>query len=215
MLIYFFEETMILNKYQNIKTTSCKEVYNLKSIKMKSYRKAVEELISETGITINGNQSFDIQVYNKKFYKRVLQNGSLGLGESYMEGWWDCEDLDVFFYKMFSHELENKIKNNWGVRSLVLKAKLMNLQSKSKALDAISHHYDIGNDLYEEMLDPLMMYSCAYWKDTNSLPEAQEQKLKLICEKLQLKPGQKVLDIGCGWGGVVLPIMLLKIIMSG
>lgn len=168
---------------------------------MNSYRKAIEELISETGITINGNQSFDIQVHNEDFYKRVLQNGSLGLGESYMEGWWDCEDLDVFFYKLFSHELEKKVKNNWGFMSLVLKAKLFNLQSKAKALNAISHHYDIGNNLYKKMLDPLMMYSCAYWKDATNLTEAQEQKLKLICEKLQLKPGQKVLDIGCGWGG--------------
>lgn len=168
---------------------------------MNSYKKAIEELISETGIRINGNKPFDIQVYNENFYKRVLKNGSLGLGESYMEGWWECEDLDVFFYKIFSQELENKVQKNWNFISLVLKAKLFNLQTKSKSLDAIAHHYDIGNNLYEKMLDPLMMYSCGYWEGVTNLAEAQEQKLKLICEKLKLKPGQRVLDIGCGWGG--------------
>lgn len=168
---------------------------------MNTYKQAIEKMISETGITLNGNKPWDIQIHNEEFYKRVLQNGSLGVGESYMEGLWDCDELDVFFYKIFSNEIEKKVRSNWGFMSLVLKAKLFNLQSKSKALNAISHHYDIGNNLYEKMLDPLMMYSCAYWQDANNLTEAQEQKLKLICEKLYLKPGQKVLDIGCGWGG--------------
>lgn len=168
---------------------------------MNTYKTTIKELIAETGITINGKESFDIQVHNPKFYKRVLSQGSLGLGESYMEGWWDCEDLDTFFHKIFTDEIEKKVQNNWQFISLVAKAKIFNLQTKSKALDSIAHHYDIGNKLYENMLDPLMMYSCGYWEGATNLDEAQEQKLKLICEKLQLKPGQKVLDIGCGWGG--------------
>lgn len=127
---------------------------------MNTYKTTIKELIAETGITINGKESFDIQVHNPKFYKRVLSQGSLGLGESYMEGWWDCEDLDTFFHKIFTDEIEKKVQNNWKFISLVAKAKIFNLQTKSKALDSIAHHYDIGNKLYENMLDPLMMYSC-------------------------------------------------------
>jgi len=168
---------------------------------MKKYKVAVEELISGTGITINGDKPYDLQVHDPRFYQRVLSQGSLGMGESYMEGWWDCEDLDTFFYKIFTNGIEKKVENNWKFLSLVIKAKIFNLQTKSKALQSIAHHYDIGNILYEKMLDPLMMYSCGYWEGASTLSEAQEQKLKLICEKLQLKPGQKVLDIGCGWGG--------------
>ncbi|MNQ21609.1 Cyclopropane-fatty-acyl-phospholipid synthase [compost metagenome] len=168
---------------------------------MNRYKVGVQELISETGITINGNKPYDIQVHNPRFYRRVLSQGSLGMGESYMEGWWDCEDLDTFFNKIFTKGIEKKIQNNWKFFWLVIKARFFNLQTKSKALQSIAHHYDIGNALYENMLDPLMMYSCGYWEGVSTLSEAQEQKLKLICEKLQLKPGQKVLDIGCGWGG--------------
>lgn len=168
---------------------------------MNRYKVAVQELISETGITINGNRPYDIQVHNPGFYQRVLSQGSLGLGESYMEGWWDCEDLDTFFNKIFTNGIEKKVQNNRKFFWLFIKAKFFNLQTKSKALQSIAHHYDIGNMLYESMLDPLMMYSCGYWEGASTLNEAQEQKLKLICEKLQLKPGQKVLDIGCGWGG--------------
>ncbi|WP_291097856.1 MULTISPECIES: cyclopropane fatty acyl phospholipid synthase [unclassified Flavobacterium] len=170
-------------------------------MKMNKYKAAVQELISETGITINGNKPYDIQVHNPKFYQRVLSQGSLGVGESYMEGWWDCEDLDTFFNKIFTNGIEKKLQNNWKFILLALKAKIFNLQTKSKALQSIAHHYDIGNLFYKNMLDPLMMYSCGYWEGASTLSEAQEQKLKLICEKLQLKPGQKILDIGCGWGG--------------
>lgn len=170
-------------------------------IKTNKYQVAIQKLISEAGITINGDKPYDIQVYDQRFYQRVLSQGSIGVGESYMEGWWDCKDLDTFLYKIFTNEIEKKIQNNWNYIFLTLKAKFLNLQTKSNSLQSISHHYDIGNELYEKMLDSLMMYSCGYWEGASNLDEAQEQKLKLICKKLHLKPGQKVLDIGCGWGG--------------
>lgn len=168
---------------------------------MKHAKSTIEALLLGTGVTINGPEPQDIMVHNPKFYARVLKDGTLGFGESYVEGWWDCKDLDVLFYKLFSKEIEKKLTTNWRLVFLIVKAKLFNLQSKSRAQKSISHHYDIGNKLYKEMLDPLMMYSCGYWKGASTLKEAQEQKLKLICEKLKLEPGQKVLDIGCGWGG--------------
>lgn len=166
------------------------------------YSKAgIESLLKGTDVTINGTEPHDISVHHSDFFNRVLKEGSLGFGESYVEGWWDCKELDVLFYKLFIGGIEKKIKINWQLVFLFVKAKFLNLQSRSRAQKAIAHHYDIGNSLYEKMLDPLMMYSCGYWKNASNLKQAQEQKLKLICEKLHLKPGQKVLDIGCGWGG--------------
>jgi cyclopropane-fatty-acyl-phospholipid synthase len=161
----------------------------------------IEGLLSGAGINIDGSAPCDIRVKNVKFYRRVLREGSVGLGESYMEGWWECDALDDFFCKLFLKHVENKFLGNLNYKLLLLKAKLFNLQTKSKSKAAIKSHYDIGNDLYSKMLDPLMMYSCGYWKEATTLTAAQEQKLKLVCDKLHLKPGQRVLDIGCGWGG--------------
>lgn len=169
---------------------------------MSHYKFIVEELIADTGISINGNQPQDIQVCHPNFYKRVLKEGSLGLGESYMEKWWEAEALDDFLFRLFKSGIEHKIKKNWRLLFLLTKARLFNFQTLEKAKKSVSHHYDIGNDLYEKMLDPLMQYSCGYWHKAKNLAQAQEQKLKLICEKLKLKPGQKLLDIGCGWGGL-------------
>ena len=164
-------------------------------------KEKIEVLLSGTGITIDGHEPCDIRIKNPNFYSRILRDGSIGLGESYMEGWWECDALDEFFCKLFSKQIEKGFSGSFNFKLQLLKAKLFNLQTKSKSLSAIVSHYDIDNDLYSKMLDPLMMYSCGYWKNAATLAEAQEQKLKLICEKLHLKPGQKVLDIGCGWGG--------------
>lgn len=83
----------------------------------------------------------------------------------------------------------------------IAKAHLSNLQTKPQAAHDVSSHYDIGNGLYEQMLDERMLYTCAYWEQAATLEEAQVNRMELICQKLQLAPGQRVLDIGCGWGG--------------
>jgi cyclopropane-fatty-acyl-phospholipid synthase len=168
---------------------------------MNSDKAAVDNLLSGTGIIIDGQEPWDLYIKNPMFYRRVLRDGSVGLGESYMENWWECKATDEFFCKLFSKQIEKGFPGNFNFKLQLLKTRLFNLQTKAKSRDAIASHYDIGNDLYKKMLDPLMMYSCAYWKDATTLKQAQEQKLRLICEKLHLKPGQKVLDIGCGWGG--------------
>lgn len=168
---------------------------------MSTDRLIIEKILSGAGITINGPAPYDIQIANPKFFSRVVRDGSIGLGESYMEGWWECQALDQFFFRLFSKQAEKEFSSRFLLKLHILRARLFNLQTKSKALKAVSSHYDIGNDLFSKMLDPLMMYSCAYWNEAGSLKEAQEQKLKLICEKLHLKAGQTVLDIGCGWGG--------------
>src|SRR5512137_1699599 len=162
--------------------------------------KKVELLMSLADVEIGGGRPWDIRVHDDRFYERVLAEGSLGLGESYMDGWWDCDRLDEFFYKILRIDLERKAKQRLRLVDL-LKAKLVNLQRPSRAFEIGKRHYDIGNDLYRCMLDTHLIYSCAYWKDASTLDEAQEAKLDLVCRKLDLQPGMRVLDIGCGWGG--------------
>lgn len=162
-------------------------------------KNTVSEILSLAGISINGSKPYDIQVKDERLYKRVLAEGSLGLGEAYMDGWWDCQNPDEFFTKIFKAQLEKKVRS-WKLLFPALKAKLFNLQSKSRAFHIGRAHYDIGNDLYKVMLDKRLTYTCGYWKDVKTLDKAQEAKLDLVCRKLNLKKGQSVLDIGCGWG---------------
>ena len=159
------------------------------------------ELLEGVDIEINGSRPWDLQVHNQDLYKSIFFNGSLGFGESYMKGWFDCDRLDLFFEKI----LRSGIYNEIGGLPLFfgkMKSKLRNLQSISRAFQVAEHHYDIGNDLFSLMLDKTMMYTCGYWtKDVSTLEESQLAKLDLVAKKLNLKAGMKILDIGCGWGG--------------
>lgn len=170
-------------------------------IRTNKSKKIIEDLLSYADVKINSSRPWDMQVYNKDLYRRVLKNGSLGLGESYMDGWWDAKELDAFSCKTLRAELDKKIPGGWTIVTGVLIQTILNSQRLSKSFEVGERHYDIGNDLYENMLDKRMVYSCGYWKNTSSLDEAQEAKLDLICRKLQIEEGMKVLDIGCGWGG--------------
>ena len=169
-------------------------------MKVDKPKDTLEKILSLAGIKINGNNSWDLRVHNEGFYQRVLAQGSLGLGESYMDGWWDCDKLDEFFYRVLRSQIESKVKQSRALLFEVLLAKVFNMQSKKRAFQIGEKHYDLGNELFQNMLDKRMVYSCAYWKDSHTLDEAQENKLDLICQKLGLQPGMRVLDIGCGWG---------------
>lgn len=164
-------------------------------------KRVIQELFSQADIRVDGTRPWDISVNNEAFYDRVLSDGSVGLGESYMDGWWDAANLDQFMYQLFRADVDNKLKITWSMRWYMLKAYLFNLQDKLGAKKVIDEHYQLGNDLYVQMLDPTMAYSCGYWKQATTLEEAQIAKYDLICKKLGFKPGMKVLDIGCGWGG--------------
>jgi len=159
----------------------------------------IRSLLLTAGVNANGQGDADIQVKNPDFYKRVLRDGTLGFGEAYMDGWWEVKKLDELCYKILGASLEDKVKSmNYLVH--YLEAILINTGKKSKAFEVGVKHYDLGNTLFQKMLDKRMAYSCGYWKEATTLDEAQEAKLDLICRKLNLKPGMKVLDIGCGWG---------------
>lgn len=165
-----------------------------------SFRRRVENLLHYADVTINGSRPWDLQVKHPDFFRRVLAKGSLGFGEAYMDGWWDSESPDQLLTRLIRAELDRKIKSLVVVYDAV-RAKLINRQKRRRAFVVGEKHYDIGNDLYMKMLDKRMIYSCGYWKNATTLDEAQEHKLELTCRKLHLKPGQRVLDIGCGWGG--------------
>lgn len=160
------------------------------------------DFLKHADIAVNGERPWDMRVHNDAVFKRVVREGSLGLGEAYMDGWWDCEALDQFFTRVLESHLETHFEWNRHVLLHAVLGKVVNMQSRKRAYQVGEHHYDIGNDLYEQMLDPTMMYSCGYWKHASTLTEAQQHKLDLICRKLHLKPGQTLLDIGCGWGGL-------------
>jgi cyclopropane-fatty-acyl-phospholipid synthase len=171
------------------------------STKMSSILKQkAQGILAEADVKIDGDRPWDIAVKNDGFYRRVLSGGSLGLGESYMDGWWDAKELDVFFYKVLRERLEKQVGSLFNKAIFGIANVVVNNQSKSRAFEVGEKHYDIGNDLYHAMLDKRMTYTCGYWDKAKTLDEAQEHKLDLICRKLNLQKGQRVLDIGCGWG---------------
>lgn len=163
----------------------------------------IRELANQAGITINGPNAWDMQVIDPRFYQKAVTGTSLAMGESYMAGWWKADRLDEFFERVFRAGLEHKVKVSWAARRLFMKSGLFNRQSAARAFIVGRRHYDIDNELYRLMLDSSMSYSCAYWKNAHTLEQAQHDKLDLICRKLGLKPGMTLLDIGCGWGGLV------------
>ncbi|WP_313274366.1 cyclopropane fatty acyl phospholipid synthase [Stenotrophomonas sp.] len=162
-------------------------------------QRRVQELLHEAGVQVDGDRPHDIQVHDPHFYTRVMAHGSLGLGESYMDGQWDAGSLDGLLVRLMQAHLDERV-HGWREVADALKARLFNLQAGSGSFDVGRRHYDLGNDLYEAMLGRRLVYSCGYWAQAQDLDAAQEAKLDLICRKLRLRPGQRVLDIGCGWG---------------
>jgi cyclopropane-fatty-acyl-phospholipid synthase len=163
----------------------------------KSY---ITNLLGTYDIALGGERPFDIVVHNDRLFDRVMLEGTLGLGEAYMDGWWDTPALDQAIHKLLVHNIKANMPVDVGLIWSVIRGKILNLQ-RLRVREVGEKHYDIGNDLYSAMLDKRMIYSCGYWRNADNLDAAQEAKLDLICRKAGLEPGMKILDIGSGWGG--------------
>ncbi len=169
------------------------------------YQSKIADLLAHADVKIVGEPSFgaepwDMLVHNDALFSRILGQGTLGLGEAYMDGWWDCERLDELFARVLAAELATKVET-WSDKAFFLLGHLRNRQIGKRLRATAADHYNTGNDLYQHMLDKKMIYTCGYWRDAENLDQAQEHKLELVARKLKLKPGMRVLDIGCGWGG--------------
>jgi len=171
---------------------------------LSGYLRGSEAIVRETlalaDIEIGGGGPIPLYVHDERFYDRVLTQGAFGFGESYMDGWWDCDRIDQLVYRILEEDLISRIPRDWRIAVSWLRAQLLNLQSAPRAAQVAHAHYDLGNDFFAAMLGRTMTYSCAYWPRASTLDEAQEHKLELVCRKLDLGPGDHVLDIGCGWG---------------
>jgi len=171
-------------------------------VEVTNARKVVEELLGLCGIEIDGHNPWDIQVHDEQFYLRVLRDQSLGLGESYMDGWWDCPRVDELICRILRERLDRKVQGSLKFLLPVVRAALTNRQSRRRAREVAERHYNIGNDLFLSFLDPHNQYSCAYFSNGDDLDQAQLNKMDLISKKLVLQPSDHVLDIGFGWGGL-------------
>lgn len=159
------------------------------------------KILDAAEIPLNGSVPYGIQVLNEKLWDRIVSQQHLGLAEAYMDGWWECDAIDEFVTKLLNIDVLSFLRPTPALYAHWIKSKFINRQTKSRAAINAKHHYNIGNELYSRMLDTEMVYSSAYWKSANNLESAQRDKLDLICRKLKLQSGMKILDIGSGWGG--------------
>jgi len=164
-------------------------------------RRTLEEILSPVGVAINGDAPWDVRVHDARFFERVLAEGTLGLGESYVDGWWDCDRLDELVCRAIRCNLDHHILD-WRNKLFLVLMRTRNLQTLTRAKHVAESHYDLGNHFFSQMLGPTMNYSCAYWRNAVDLDGAQEAKMDLVARKLQLRPGDRLLDIGCGWGSM-------------
>ena len=147
-----------------------------------------------------------VNIKDVQAYRRLLLGGSVGAGEAYMDGLWDSDDVTAVV-RVFARNLptldewENKFK--WLTMPINKVQHLARRNTKDQAKKNIEAHYDLGNKLYTRFLDPTMMYSSAIYPDPNAtLNDAQNYKLKAICDKLQLTEADHLIEIGTGWGGL-------------
>jgi cyclopropane-fatty-acyl-phospholipid synthase len=166
-------------------------------------RRAAETMrgiLGQAGIVVGGDAPWDIQVHDERLYARVLRDGTLGVGEAYMDGWWDCAAIDQMCERLTRARLDLVLRESWVLLASAIRSRIFNLQV-TRAFEVGKRHYDVGNELYRAMLGERMIYTCAYWKNTDSLDAAQEAKRDLVCRKIGARPGMRILDLGCGWGG--------------
>ena len=178
-----------------------------KMLKKLKYGKLEIVLSDGRNFVINGEKTYlsgRIEILNDEFFSRLIREGEDAFSESYLDGWWKSDDLisllNLIFknYEIFKYKLPGSSLIKYYERLV----HWLKSNNKFQAKKNIAYHYDLGNDFYQIWLDNSMTYSSAYFKNQNeSLETAQEKKYESICNSLCLKPGDNVLDIGCGWGG--------------
>ena len=183
---------------RNMATSTARQLFS--ALDERRAAEIIKQAMAGAGVVIDGPAPWDIRVNDPRMYQRVLRDGTLGVGEAFVEGWWDCDALDQMIDRVARADVPNQLGQSWVLLAQGLRARVFNLQAR-RAFEVGERHYDVGNDLYEAMLGPRMVYTCAYWKDADTLDAAQEAKLDLVCRKIGLRPGMRVLDLGCGWAG--------------
>ena len=158
------------------------------------------QLLASADIHLNGSRPWDIQIKYPQTLQRLLSLGGFALGESYMDGWWECQAIDLMVERAMRAGLQEKLATPraWW-ESFKVRMRPRDGVGQSRIVGRM--HYAVGNQVFQAMLDPYMAHSCAYWVEgAQTLEEAQIAKLEMVCRKLQLRPGMRVLDMGCGWG---------------
>lgn len=149
-----------------------------------------------------------LDIHDRSFFRRVVAGGEIGLGEAYMDGLWTTPDLVTLVRLMLANrEVLNGLPAwlSWAQRAVEQAAHWRRDNSRTGSRRNIHEHYDLGNAFFELFLDPNLMYSCAVYEHADdSLEAGQVNKLKQICDRLDLQPGDRVLEIGTGWGGFAL-----------
>ncbi|CDF34472.1 Cyclopropane-fatty-acyl-phospholipid synthase family [Chondrus crispus] len=166
--------------------------------------KWIQGLAHEAGVTFGGSDPWDVRVSDPRLYQRIARQGTLGFGEGFVDGQWECDAPDELICRLLRAGTDSRMSVLFRAYLTARKVRdrLLNRQAKSRAFQVGEQHYDAGNDIFAAMLDDTMTYSCGYWRTASDLQQAQLDKFDLICRKLQLRPGEKLLDIGCGWGGL-------------
>jgi cyclopropane-fatty-acyl-phospholipid synthase len=164
------------------------------------FRSLFESLLDGTGVRIGGSHPWDITVNRDRLYRRALR-GSLGIGEAYIDGDWDCQALDELFRRVLSASKLNSPLLRTARALKVLQSRLTNLQTRRRSRAVAEEHYDIDHRMYALFLGPWNQYTCCFFDGTDDLAQAEAIKLEMLCDKLELRAGERLLDIGCGWGG--------------
>jgi cyclopropane-fatty-acyl-phospholipid synthase len=171
-------------------------------VRMGASKALIGNLLDRAGVTIDGTDPWDIRVLDERLYSRVARQSNLGLGEAYMDGWWECERIDQFIERILRAELDRTVDGGWRDALARLPARLWNMQSRLGARTVAEQHYNLSPELFMAFLDQYNQYSCGCFQDTDDLDEAQRAKMDMICDKIDIQSGDRVLDIGCGWGGL-------------
>lgn len=164
--------------------------------------RALQAWLAPADVRLDGARPWDIALNHPDAIGRLASGDTLAIGDAYVDGLWDCRALDELTTRLWTSGILGRL-GSWRSHLHQLRALLGNPQQGSRALAVAERHYDRGNTLYAAMLDARMIYSCGYWREARTLDEAQEAKLDLIARKLALRPGMRVLDVGCGWGGAL------------